>query len=127
MSMKPLLFGMLSLFLIFVFGQGGCNAPILHPAVGPGTSYPCGVSGVVCLTEEGKESGWCCWEGSTCGGPIHSRFYVGCPEGECCDIGPSNDQIGAKKPKSYKMFRSEWVTRSVTPSTEVPSGYKPQE
>ena len=75
--MKTLAFAavFLALALVFVACQ---TPPVLEPAVGPGTDYPCGVHGVVCLTLDGKPNGGCCSEGETCGG---GKYDVGCPAG----------------------------------------------
>ncbi len=56
---------------------GGCIANKPLPSVAPG--YPCGVDGIVCITQHG-----CCDIGDTCGGEPNS---VGCPSGMCCFIG----------------------------------------
>jgi hypothetical protein len=50
---------------------------VLEPASGPGTPYPCGISGVSCGNHE------CCPEYHVCGGTPFS----GCPAGECCFTG----------------------------------------
>lgn len=66
-----------------------CNTPtILTPKIGAGTSYPCGVNGVVCTTQH-----MCCGEEETCGGEPAS---VGCPKGMCCFVG--SGEFGQRRP-----------------------------
>lgn len=52
-------------------------------AIAPVPGNPCGNIGVVCLDMQGRPSGFCCYEGETCGGGLYS---VGCPAGACCNI-----------------------------------------
>ncbi len=64
-----------------------CNTPrILTPGTGPGTAYPCGVNGVVCLTPQGRPSGFCCDEHNVCGGE-QPHTPMTCPVGACCYVG----------------------------------------
>jgi len=74
-------------------GAPGCHTPpILTPPTGPGTSYPCGVSGLVCTTN-GAPNGYCCGETQTCGADDRHTKYPSaaedptCPSGSCCDDG----------------------------------------
>lgn len=72
----------------------GCATPaVLEVPTGPGTSYPCGVGGVVCTTQKA-----CCDPGDTCGGEPES---VGCPAGECCFVEP-NDMMAARQPRKQR-------------------------
>lgn len=73
-----------------------CATPsILTPATGPGTTYPCGVTGVVCLTPQGQPSGYCCDQNNVCGGQQPDAFQS-CPVGTCCYEGSAAD-FGARR------------------------------
>jgi hypothetical protein len=62
---------------LLVLHACGCSTPsVLTPATGPGTDYPCGVSGRVCQNK------MCCGEYDVCGGDDPS-----CPVGSCCFFG----------------------------------------
>jgi hypothetical protein len=53
-----------------------CTAPAtLTPATGPGSDYPCGVGGKLCIDKG------CCSESEDCGGA------PGCPAHSCCFFG----------------------------------------
>lgn len=71
------------------------NMPILHPATGPGTDYPCGIQGLPCGGH------MCCWQGDVCGGQPLS----GCPANYCCFVGDDSDGVGAKP--NRKMVTEE--------------------
>jgi hypothetical protein len=60
---------------------GACGWDAPQPAAfAPVPGNPCGNLGVPCLDSAGKESGFCCDEGETCGG------NPGCPPGACCNV-----------------------------------------
>ena len=64
----------LVVLLLLLSCTPGWNDPLK-----PSKDFPCGPSGVVCLTQR-----MCCPPGNTCGGEPDS---VGCPAGMCCYIG----------------------------------------
>lgn len=69
---------------LFAFALARCVAPaILTPPSGPGTPYPCGIGGTVCMGEDGGATGMCCGSDEVCGGAPFS----GCAAGFCCYIG----------------------------------------
>lgn len=87
--MKHVAFALLASALSLV----ACSTPaILQPKTGPGTSYPCGVSGVVCVDRYAHPTGMCCWQGEVCGGDFPN---IGCPAGSCCYEG--TDAVGARQ------------------------------
>jgi hypothetical protein len=79
--------------LILCLALAACaDAPV--PA-SPG--FPCGPEGVVCEGADGGVSGMCCPQYSTCGGGLDS---VGCPAGECCDIGSGAFEMHKHTPQT---------------------------
>ena len=50
-----------------------CAPSILTPPTGPGTTYPCGVQGLVCTTN-GIPNHGCCLEGEVCGGDPKTNY-----------------------------------------------------
>ena len=74
--------------IIGAFASGACRSDLLHPAEGPGTSYPCGIRGVEC------SNGTCCPYQHECSEP-GKGFFNTCPVGYCCYIGP--DTYGASR------------------------------
>ena len=65
-------------FALLALMLASCLA-VLQPATGPGTPYPCGISGVSCGNH------MCCPESNVCGGTPFS----GCPVAQCCFTGDS--------------------------------------
>lgn len=67
---------------VFLWGQG-CDLPILTPATGNGTPYPCGVNWYVCAKSP-LQGGGCCMNGDVCGGDQGPNVPVTCETGMCC-------------------------------------------
>jgi hypothetical protein len=65
----------------------GSDCHTIHPAEGPGTSYPCGLWNVECANHA------CCPYKHECGEPGKGHFQT-CPDGYCCYIG-GDDWPGA--------------------------------
>ncbi len=83
--------------------------PVLSPATGKGTDYPCGIDGHTCSSESG---GGCCDEQEICG---HDHTNADqdptdtCPVGDCCYVGPGADEA----PPNLMMHRQ--TVRPQTP------------
>jgi hypothetical protein len=76
-----------------------CGAGIWDVKTGPGTSYPCGVSGVQC------PGGGCCnADTEECGGPIPNSPQT-CPTGYCCATG-GNNTFGSSR---ERMMHLQWT------------------
>lgn len=79
-----------------------CNGGVLHPPVGPGTDYPCGLQGKSCGNH------MCCWLDEDCGGGP----FNGCPAGYCCYNG-GDDTNMTRKPEhqmlDYDMLNGKVV------------------
>jgi hypothetical protein len=72
---------------LLVLHACGCSTPaILKPDP---NLYPCGPTGVVCVTQN-----TCCDPGETCGGEPDAM--PGCPASMCCYVEP-NDPVSAKR------------------------------
>ena len=67
-----------SMFLIAVIAISCHNSDVVNPKTGPGTSYPCGVWGVVCPDQE------CCPWNHVCGDSKAYGRFNRCPDGYCC-------------------------------------------
>jgi hypothetical protein len=78
--------------LVSLIAVSCVSIPLLQVPTGPGTEYPCGIDGVVCLDVNGNPNHKCCGENEVCGGTAFS----GCPADSCCFTGPS-DTFGARK------------------------------
>jgi len=73
-----------------------CAAGIWDVKTGPGTSYPCGVSGQQC------PGGGCCnADTEECGGPIPNSPQT-CPTGYCCATG-GNSTYGSSRERTMHL------------------------
>lgn len=92
------LVALFTVVVILAFSDG-CAPAILTPPTGPGTEYPCGVNGVVCVGADAKPTGMCCPETFVCGGPYPN---IGCFSGECC----ANDSAPLDRKRTLKQRRA---------------------
>jgi hypothetical protein len=107
--MKLLFFTLTLLTLLLVAGCGAANSSASLTAPQPGA--PCG-AGVVCYetTDPAGQNlvptGMCCWQGDVCGGSFPN---VGCPPGQCCDVGFSKLALdGATSPARMRpQYRAQ--------------------